>query len=645
MTNTPHVRPAMAQAALNLSPPLIRNDLLNDSDFREEYGFTMSAVLSFSGSEVSFQNSLLFDAIRKVLAGAPAEKVIDTKGRKWKLKNISEKEMVPSLSLSRGEWCLKLPSFAVFSPDSSIRLRSLDETASDVNLPSSVSDLWRNILAERALKNDEVRAFHSEVFDTPVTKMRSISSEILSGEVSVPSLVPPSRRYFETLVGAYDGSTSIRDYAAGSGKMLFEQLSVWKPYDGFLFSLFLSSHSSMTAEINVDLLDRKDLVRAFDFLEKHGDRLSQLGAIEVGLRVLPSRPELEQVLIRLIEQIRDDDVEGQASSLKLFSALFCLVDGELARSRLLSTEPPFYRRLAALSQAALIHRQIVNLDVDIDHFSEWASTNRGWQHYLQSLADMRLEPCWNPNLAIASQMKAEFFGRIMISSKNYEQNLTDSQISDLVLTNKAGSLQSLSDFFDPYLPGPLEGGEEAKNILPAELEETIEAQLCAEQIAPSSFIALVNSALLFHIGADKAELAAKGLKLARYRLLNIESKPELLAILNGLATVAAVSRSLTLADELRILVRKYRHDAEFPLAISEAIEIGLVAAASRTDLNAWREFGGDWLTELAFSDLSGNDGEVLYSYVRCLCDLIPDLWVSCGRADAALTAYNKSLNK
>ncbi|MCY4612917.1 MAG: hypothetical protein OXB94_04770 [Nitrospira sp.] len=619
--------------------------MLNESEFREEYGFTKDTVISFDGSEASFQSSSLFDAIRKVLAGVPTEKVLDTKGRKWKLENISEKGVLPSLSISCGDRRLRLPNFAVFSPDSSIRLRSLDEAISDVNLPGNVSDPWRNIFAERALENDEVRAFHSEVFDTPVTKMRFISSEILRGQINISSLIPPSRRYFERLVGAYDGSTSIAEYAACSGSMLFKQLSAWRPYDGFLFSLFLSSHSSMTAEINVDQLDREDLVRAFAFLEKHGDRLSQLGAIEVGLRVLPSRPELEQALNRLIEQIRDDDVEGQASSLKLFSALFCLVDGELARIRLLSTEPPFYRRLAALSQAALIHRQIVNSDVDIDHFSEWAFSNHGWQHYLQSLADMRLEPRWNPNLAMASQMKAEFFGRIMISSKNYEQNLTDSQISDLVLTNKTGSLQSLSDFFDPYLPGPLEGGEEAKNILPAEFEETIEAQLRAEQIAPSSFIALVNSALLFRIGADKAELAAKGLKLARYRLLNIESKPELLAILNGLATVAAVSRSLTLADELRILVRKYRHDAEFSLAISEAIEICLVAAASRTDLNAWREFVGDWLTELAFSDLSGNDGEVLYSYVRCMCDLIPELWVSCGRAEAALTAYNESLPK
>ena len=41
-------------------------------------------------------------------------------------------------------------------------------------------------------------------------------------------------------------------------------------------------------------LDSEDLVRAFDFLDKHGDRISQLGAIDVGLRVLPERPEIEQ---------------------------------------------------------------------------------------------------------------------------------------------------------------------------------------------------------------------------------------------------------------------------------------------------------------------------------------------------------------
>lgn len=443
---------------------------------------------------------------------------------------------------------------------------------------------------------------------------RSIRSEIANGQSSIPSLVPPSRRYFERLVGAYDGSASIRDYTAGRGRQLFEQLSAWQPCDGFLFSLCLSSHSALTAQIEIEHLGSEAFVRAFDFLEKRGDRISQLGAIEVGLRVLSERPEIEPVIIRLTEQIRDDDVGRSASGFKLLSALFVLVDGELSRTRLLSTGPPFYRRLASLSQAALIHRQLVKSGVEIDSFCEWALNNRGEQYYWQSLADMRLESRWNPDLAAASQLKADFFGRIMIAAKYYEENIKGGELHDLVLGTESGSLHSLSKFPHPYFPGPLEGAENSPNGLPAELSEAIETQLGAEEVGPSSFVALVNSALIFRIDSDQADLAAKALKLGSYRLANVEDRSQLLAILNRLATVAAAARSRALADELRILVRRYRRDAQYGLSIEEAMRICLVAAASRTDLNDWIEFAGDWLTELAFSDLEGNDGVVLHSH-------------------------------
>ena len=642
MTNSPYVRAALAQAALELTPPLIRNTLIEDADFREEYGFTADAVLSFEAFGLSAGRSELFNAIGTLFSGKSEVKVTDTEGRKWKLKNISREGDLPKFELSRGKQRLILPDFCALSPDRTTRLRSLDEAASDANLPSSARDRWRNVLAERALEDDEIDAFHCEFRETPVDMARSIRGEIVHGKSSISSLVPSSRRYFERLIGAYDGSATIRDYAAGCGKALFHELSAWRSYEGFLSCLFLSSHSSLTTEINVDQLGSEDLVCAFDFLEKHGDRISQLGAIEVGLRVLPLRSEIESVLIRLIKQIRDDDVDGQASGFKLLSALFLLVDGELSRTRLLSAEPPFYRRLAALSQAALIHRQLVNSAVDIDQFCEWSFSNRGEQYYLQSLADMRLEPRWNPDLAAASQMKADFFGRIMIAAKNYEQNIKDGELSDLVLGTEPGSLHSLSEFPRPYFPGPLEGAEDTPNILPSEIFEAIETQLGAEEVGPSSFIALVNSALIFRVGADQAELAARALKLGSYRLANVEDRPQLLAILNGLATVAAVARSRALTDELRILVRRYRHDAQYALSIEEAMRICLVAAASRADLNDWREFAGDWLTELAFSDLEGDDGEVLHSHLQCLCHAVPELWVSCGRADAALMAYNAS---
>ena len=636
--NSPYVKSVLAQTALDLTPPLIRETLLKKSDFREEYSLKADATLSFPDIGTTFHLSSLHNAARSVLSGASEKKVNDTKGQKWRLKNISEEGDLPHLSLSRGEKSSALYSLAALSPDRDTRLRFLDEAISDVNLPNSASDPWRNILSDRALEDDEIDECLSEFRDTPVQMVRTIQNEIRAGKINMSSLVPPSRRYFERLVGEYDDSNSIWEYAANNGRTLFAQLSEWRPYDGFLFSLLLSSHSSLTDEINVDQLSNEDLVRAYDFLVHHGDRISQLGAIEVGLRVLPSRPEIEQPLIHLIEQIRDDDIEGKMSGFKLLSALFCLVDGQLSKTRLLSVEPPFYRRLAALSQAVLIHRQLMSSPVDIDQFSEWAFNKREG-FYMQSLADMRLEPRWDPNFAMALQMKTHFFGRILSAAKKYEQNITDSQICDLVLTNKSGSLQPFGDALDTWLSGPLEGVEKTKNNLPTKIAEVIETQLSATEVGRSSFPALVNFALLYHIGADHAELAAKALKRADYHLRNIENKSQLFIILDGLANVAAVSRSSTLADELKILVRRYRHDAEYALSIQEVIRICLIAAASRSQLNEWTKFVGDCLTELAFGDLKDEEAQDLHLCLNSLCHAVPELWVFCGRADAALSAF------
>lgn len=642
MANSAYVRSILAQAALEHVPPLVRKSMLEDPSFQAEYDLFADGVLRFADSGFSIRRSNLFEAVRMVLSGTATVEITDTDNQSWELKEISTEEELPRLVISREKQQLILPDLSVLSPDSVTRHRYLEEAASDVNLPSSVRDSWGNILRERALEDNEVDGFLSEFRDTPIEKARSIRSEIAATTINISSLVPHSRRYFERLIGKYDGSSSIRNYAAGSCRTLFNQLTTWRPYDGFLFSLLLSSHLSLTAEIRIDHLNKDEFIRALDFLDKHGDRISQLGAIEVGLRVLPSRPEIKPILIHLMEQIYNDDVNEPSSGFSLLSALFILVDGELSRTRLLSTEPPFYRRLAALSQAGLIHRQLVNSAINIDQFTRWAISNHKEYYYLQSLADMRLEPRWNPEYAVASQMKADFAGRLMIAVRNNEQVNKDVEISDLVLRNTLEKFPLPSELIRLYLPGPLEGMEEPQSNLSQEMAKEIETQLGKEEVGPSSFFALVNSALIFRVSLDQAELAAKALKLGSYRLANIEDKPQLLAVLNGLAVVAAVTRSSALADELRILVRIYRRDAQYALSIGEATRICVIASASRADLKEWRDFAGDWLTELAFSDFEGNDGEILHAHLQHLCHVVPELWVSCGRADAALMAYNVS---
>lgn len=642
MTNSSHIRSALVRAALDHVPPLIQKDLINQCDFRKEYGIKSDALLEFGGTDISIQRSKLFEAVRDVFTGRPKITVVDTSGRDWKVFTDGKEGKPPRILISRNRSSYTLPDyFTTLSPDSAVRLCLLEEIASNVNLPATATETWRNILSERELEDEEVDLFHSEIRDTPARIAQSIPDEIRREHDDVSFLVPASRRYFARLIGEYDKSSSIRDYAAGAGKKFMEELSALRPYDGFLSSLFLSSHSALTSEINVKHLEDKEIIQAFEFLVEQGDKLSQLGAVEVGLRILPERPEIETLLIRLVKQIRDGDIDGSKSGFKLFSSMFVLVDGELSRTRIFSDVPPFFRRLASLAQAALIQRKIISTSIDTDSLCKEALNFCGEWFCLQSLADMRLEPRWNPDFAEVSQMKADFFGRLIIAGKKYEKNILNSKLQSLLLSADPGSLLSVIDSLQLYFPGPLEGEGISPNAMPDDITKAVDVQLKESEAGYSSFIALVNSALIFRVDQSQVEMATEALKVSNHSLANIESYSQLLYILRGLAIVAAVSRDRALADEVRILARRYRQDAQYALPIDAALTICLIASASQHDLKDWRESVGDWLTELAFEDFQGAEGEIFYSRLRHLCHVVPELWVSCGKAEAALRASLK----
>ena len=82
MMNIPYARYALSRKALEFVPPLIRDTLLENSSFRERYGFRKELILSFPDSDISFRRSSLYDTARKVLSGASEKKVIDKKGSK-----------------------------------------------------------------------------------------------------------------------------------------------------------------------------------------------------------------------------------------------------------------------------------------------------------------------------------------------------------------------------------------------------------------------------------------------------------------------------------------------------------------------------------------------------------------------------------
>ena len=205
-----------------------------------------------------------------------------------------------------------------------------------------------------------------------------------------------------------------------------------------------------------------------------------------------------------------------------------------------------------------------------------------------------------------------------------------------------GGIHPLGDGFIPHCPGPLEEREEQRE-LPAELAEGLRSQLqSADPLEPAHFTALVNCAANFRIGRPEAKFATTALTQAEYRLTNIESPTHLSRVLSDLSTVAATARDEELADALRVVVRRYRHQPEFAPSVADTLRIFLRAAASREELRAWASFVGDSLTELAFGDLTEGDALVLLYYVHRLCGMVPELWATCGKAEAALQGAHRS---
>ena len=632
---------AIAIAALKFYAPLIRNSLLNDVSFTGEYGLKTNVTITLGDNGPSLIRSSFFDAVRSVLSGDVSVSLTDGKDKIWILTRDESGDGSAALILSCDQQRLILPDLSALSGDVSSRIRALEDSAADMNLPFAALQKWRNVLEMQPLSDLEYEQLTKDISDSPVNLERSIRSISKGANISVSDLVPNSRRYYHRLVGSYDGSASIKEYAVGAGREFLRQLSEWRPSEGFLYGLYLSSHQALTDDLKTDSLDKEQLEQLYSSLEKYGDPLSKLGAIEVGLRILGIRPEVEPSLLRLVQHIRDDDVTGNTSQFKSFSALFVLVDGELARTRCLSREPPFYRRLASLAQAALIQRQLIRLEINCQSFSDFAFRSRSEEFYIQSLADMRLEPRWRPDFANAAQIQADFFGRIRFAGARVEPTLSSGpeELRDIILGNGEKSLISLCGRLNQSFPGPLDGTEHKEQTLPDDFIHVIEENLSIENVDVSSFAPLVNLSLIFNVSSHHSSLASQAVKRCGYVFSGLESKAQLLGVLNGLAYVAAISRDTALASDVRILVRRYRSNSQYDITLDEAVKMLLVASASHEDIVQWRNNVGEVFSELAFGRLDGDDGRLLHSRLLALLHSVPDLWVSCAKAEAALQAF------
>jgi hypothetical protein len=72
------------------------------------------------------------------------------------------------------------------------------------------------------------------------------------------------------------------------------------------------------------------------------------------------------------------------------------------------------------------------------------------------------------------------------------------------------------------------------------------------------------------------------------------------------------------------------------LTIEDAFRIAIIACASRSELADWCKCLGDFMVDCAFQPITVEEATRLHSHLVHLCHLVPELWSTCGQAEAAL---------
>ena len=400
---------ALAQAMVGYLPGSIRDSLCQDEVFAQRFRVRGGYVVSFGEEKASFRLDDLAARAERVLGGAREGRLRDAEGRRWALRSVEGEEGLPGLVMVRGQRRMGVPREVLcVSAKRSVRLAALESMGSAARWVAVGGMGWRELLSKRPLVGGELGALLEDLGDTPGRRGGAIREELREGGLSVRTLVPASRRYFERLVGAHQGSSDIREYGAREGALHLRSFGGWGPSEGLMACLYSAGDAGLAQRIEVDGLEEAELGSVLGQVEERGDSLAVVGGLEVGFRALGRCEGLGGHLVRLMRRVREEEeVEAAESCMGVFAALFHVVEAELSRSRLFGGEPAYYRRLAAAAHAAVVQREVGAM-LGGEAFREWAWSRSIRQCEMQAYVDGRGTPRWDWRYGLPEQVRAWF---------------------------------------------------------------------------------------------------------------------------------------------------------------------------------------------------------------------------------------------
>lgn len=618
---------ALLYAYLSVIPPMIRREV-----FKRNKDLGLSEAF-FKPREVKFSNGISFlkkdfcDKIRALGVKVGTNVIYCTNGVKFHLNKKRNDNGIIDIFLEGNGESFSIPYAVLLSNDKDERLEEFYRLNGYFNLNKDKFLYWEKIV-HNSIDDDEFDQIKDDFDSTPFAWF-SIRNQTASGVFRVTEWIPYDKQYYENLVGKYTDNLKVDKYAADTMKPFLMGLNKWNGIRGLSFSMLLSAHPSV-AECIPEAVKGKSVLEFYSYIEKQGDLLSKLGAIEYGLGLLNKTKEVDGILCSMLDEIMKDDPDSIDSSFYLLHYLFIFVDGRLAKYKLFCEEPPFYRRLASFAHASLIYRVLIRKEYEKSTFFNWIKSEFlemcGYRTYI----DLLNEPRWNTNMLNQFSLKKMFLSRIFIAYKKNEGELKGTKFSSYLEMQKEELEKSIG------VPGPLEGDSNLFPDLPDDIKSAIVNEICGKE-QDFSLLTCVNAGVYFKVSEEICDLIVEKAREVRVLINSCETN-DFKGLLIGLSGIAAVSKHKKLAECIKKMLLQFKKHNDERLGIPDLLHGLLTCSASAENDQAWCDFVGKWMSELAYDALTLEEAIRVYRALRNLLELKPDLWRTCSRAEAILSS-------
>lgn len=565
----PGIRTWMVSQIVNELPLSLRDAvmldaaLLNEIFVEQQRGITLHL-----DGQPSVDAQVLYNLAAKCLDDGVGQQIADSTGRQWLLEASGPMEVWAKEK--DGKHSFQVHHAALFSKDRTRRKDYVQQLYAQHEL--SLNGVSAKAIAEPNL--DTVYEMERDLEDTPYSFSWRLVNSLEKGSVSGADLLPTSPEYFKRLVGK-PSLPSLEEYRAA-----LREGSALEGLNQLEQALLRSSHSAL---VPVDAIKAAEASGLKDWLNGHTaglDLWSLVGLLEGLLQREDLLDAFAEEALQLVVHLVDL-LNPESERLALQAALVAHVDGLLNTSQRFANEPPFWRRMVSIAQAALIERVLVRADVPLSNFAQWAQ--KAWPRFqAAALCDLLTEPRWHGYLLQGTQLAQEFVGRVINAANPHRTTLEGTSLGRAIFSTEENSLTSMWKMAFAALPGPLEGGTESAMPLPDSVIADAQANL--EDDEQPAVERLLIAAHTTELGRAPTSLLDGIVSLLRKFDATPVDLPDgqMQQLIMTLSVAAAGSRHIGLATAIQDFLV---HRPYLPIALR--LHAGITACGAYSDEKDW----------------------------------------------------------